>query len=378
MFKNAQRNLGNPSQRLRNWCFTLNNPGTIALDEWGKRIFNSGHVRYLKFQLEKGANGTPHIQGYIEFTSPMRLNAVKKILPRAHLERRRGTAQQAADYCGKDDTRVDGPWEFGEISCESQGNRSDLIAVSDAIRKGASIRTICEFHTTSFIKYHRGIREAITIREASFAGRMADKKVVLIYGDTGGGKSTWVRTNYADGLYVKDGTHKWFDGYIDQSVVLIDDFAGGKSGFPCSAVLNIFDKWDCQVEIKGGMVRLQHDLMFVTTNIHPRDWYDFSDRQVHYKALARRISEVWTMQNYTPVVLKKEEFFESFSGFDNYPISLISNFLRDEEETQPMADSIEYDEIEPISISSESSSSSSDSESSLSLDLDTQDFEEEF
>ena len=30
-----------------------------------------------------------------------------------HLEIRRGTQQQARDYCQKHDTRVDGPWEYG-------------------------------------------------------------------------------------------------------------------------------------------------------------------------------------------------------------------------------------------------------------------------
>lgn len=316
------RNARNVSQskRLRNWVFTLNNPGAIALDQWGLKLSKRGGVRYLIFQLERGSNGTPHLQGYIEFDRPIRLQAVKKILPRAHLEGRRGTAQQAADYCRKTDSRVDGPWEYGEISMQRQGTRSDLVAVSDAISKGSSLRSICESHASSFIKFHKGIREAINIRDAGGRMRMADKKVILIYGGTGCGKSTWVRTHYPDGLYVKDGTHRWFDGYVDQKVVLIDDFAGGKSGFPCSAVLNIFDRWDCQVEIKGGMVRLVHDYLFVTTNIHPRDWYDFTGREEHYHALARRFTQVWTMKKWEVKVLQKKVFFDTFTGYSDYPI----------------------------------------------------------
>lgn len=341
-------NAARPNQRLRNWVFTLNNPNVDRLDEWGKSIFNRYKPRFLVYQLERGSNGTPHLQGYIEFKTALRLPSVKKILPRAHLEQRRGTPQQARDYCCKADTRVDGPWEFGEISIQCQGKRTDLVQVAEAINGGASVREISSSHAGSFIKYHRGIREAITIRDAGRAARMADKKVILLYGASHIGKTTWVRTHFGDSLYVKSGAHKWFDGYIDQKVVLIDDFAGGKSGFTCSTMLNIFDRWDCQVEIKGGMVTLRHDVMLVTTNIHPREWYDYLSRDMHYKALANRFSQVVTMVDYKPVVLNKEKFFEEFMGYDNYPIEEDATFLLEDRVVEPDSDLVSESEEESL------------------------------
>lgn len=324
-----------PNQRLRNWVFTLNNPDADRPAEWGQSIFDRGNVRYLIYQLERGSNGTPHFQGYIEFTAALRMSSVRSILPRAHLERRRGTAQQASDYCRKIDSRVDGPWEFGTLSISSQGTRTDLTAVAETIKSGSTVREIYDSHPSAFIKFHRGIREAIIIRDTGRAARMADKKIILIYGSSHIGKTTWVRFNFGDRLYIKSGAHKWFDGYIDQEVVLIDDFAGGKSGFMCSTMLNILDRWDCQVEIKGGMATLHHNVMFVTTNIHPREWYDFGDRQMHYIALSNRFTQVWTMIDYKPVVLNKDHFFNSHYGYDNYrkePFGVLCIKKKDEED----------------------------------------------
>lgn len=50
----------------RRWTFTLNNPGAGEEPEAVKAKFGTGKgYRYLVFQLEQGASGTPHYQGLI-------------------------------------------------------------------------------------------------------------------------------------------------------------------------------------------------------------------------------------------------------------------------------------------------------------------------
>lgn len=68
------------------------------------------------FQAEVGEEtNTPHFQGYVEWKQKKTFTAAKALLggDKVHLEARRGTQQQAIDYCSKEDTRVDGPWYHG-------------------------------------------------------------------------------------------------------------------------------------------------------------------------------------------------------------------------------------------------------------------------
>lgn len=65
----------------------------------------------FKSQLEKGAEGTPHIQGMLR-TSQQRFAAIKKALPRAHIEVARNAAALSA-YVAKEDTRLS---TRGEVS----------------------------------------------------------------------------------------------------------------------------------------------------------------------------------------------------------------------------------------------------------------------
>ncbi len=121
--------------RSRNWCFTLNTPESNELPP-------HADLRYAVWQLERGASGTAHLQGYAEFSKPMRLNACKSWLPTAHFEPRRGTRQQAVTYCKKDDSRLEGPWERG--SFVGDGQRTDLEVVRDSILAGTPVDEVID------------------------------------------------------------------------------------------------------------------------------------------------------------------------------------------------------------------------------------------
>lgn len=94
------------------FCFTLNNPmvgGNTLLEHLKKSGAN-----LIVFQLEQGASGTPHFQGYVRFAKKLRLSNLKKILPEAHWENRKKAAAACIAYCKKEEGRLDGPWEWAD------------------------------------------------------------------------------------------------------------------------------------------------------------------------------------------------------------------------------------------------------------------------
>ncbi len=78
-------------------------------------------LRYCIWQLEMGAKGTPHYQGYIEFfysRTIIDIHANFDFLQRAALFPRKGTQTQAILYSSKLETQQEGPWEFGTPSAQ--------------------------------------------------------------------------------------------------------------------------------------------------------------------------------------------------------------------------------------------------------------------
>ena len=91
----------------KRWCFTINNPTDD--DKFWENDEQREHLEYLIVQQEVGENGTPHYQGFLILKRRNRLTWLKSnINSRAHWEKTRGTDQQAADYCRKDDTHPEG------------------------------------------------------------------------------------------------------------------------------------------------------------------------------------------------------------------------------------------------------------------------------
>lgn len=102
----------NSKCQARNFLGTLNNPDFQEHRDWLEKWVTQGKARYVCGQLEKGAEGTVHIQYFLNFEKPTRVSALKKHCSKSHFE----TVvinNGAHSYCMKEETRIDGPWEFG-------------------------------------------------------------------------------------------------------------------------------------------------------------------------------------------------------------------------------------------------------------------------
>lgn len=100
---NSVKKSGNTKQisPSKYWCFTLNNYNENDINIL--KSANSAHK--LVFQEEIGAVGTPHLQGFMEFTNRVRPLNMFEFSNKPHWEKKKGTVAQCVAYCSKQDTR---------------------------------------------------------------------------------------------------------------------------------------------------------------------------------------------------------------------------------------------------------------------------------
>lgn len=261
--------------RARNICFTAwCDNDTIQYDK--------ECMKYLIIGVEVcPETGKKHLQGYVEFSKTMDFSKMKEVLGGAetHLEKRRGSAQQASDYCTKEGSFK----SFGEIS--RQGKRNDIDEVKDIIKSGGNLREITE-STSSF----QGWRAAEMYLKHNENKRNWLPDVHWYYGETGSGKTKKahdVLTDLYGGYWMSGKNLKWWEGYDADEGVLIDDFRKDFCTF--HELLRILDRYEYRVEVKGGSRQLLAKTIIITSCYAPTEVYDTRE---DVGQLIRRIAKI--------------------------------------------------------------------------------------
>lgn len=281
-----------PAVQSKNWVFTLNNPEFLdECNKWDES--NPGLIQYCIWQLEKGENGTYHLQGYLQLKKKSTLTAMKRLNDKVHWEVRKGSHQEAKDYVSKEDTRQEGPWEFG-IEVKGSGARSDLENLKRSIDEGRSEKEVWDEHFGAMLKYHHGVKE---YKRARTPKRTWQTVATVIYGHTGTGKTTWVKQHFPESYWHPTGS-MWFDGYEGQETVIFDEF---HCGLPFNQLLQLLDHTDTLTQTKGGHVRWVPKRAFFLTNLPLDDWYaKLPHRHLLWPALDRRLQNIWRASSERP------------------------------------------------------------------------------
>lgn len=302
-----------PPARCRYWCATLNNPD-LTSDEFSEKVQACSHFKYCVFQLERGESGTPHFQVYVEFTKPKRMQFLKRqICNGLHLEPRRGTAEQARDYCRKPDSRIGGPWELGQWDPSTAGQRNDILDGVRLVREGG-LEALIREKAELYVRFSRGF-DALHQR-LQRRSRDDPPDVMLLIGNPGCGKTHYFyeREGFEQSYKHQPGSD-WFDGYDGHPALLLDDFSGASSGFRLDQTLQFFDRYPLRLPVKGSFTHLVAKRIYITTNIHPYQWFKWRGRQLQYAALVRRFTHVFVFESdFIPVLLVPSMMQQFFYG----------------------------------------------------------------
>lgn len=273
------------SRSVKAWCFTVNNPVEPYLS------FDSTHVQCLVYQLERGESGTPHLQGYIEFTRRRTISQVKQYtgLERAHVERRLGSKEQAINYCTKDDGRIAGPWLFGELG-NTAGKRNDLKVFVDAVSNGLNRDDIIDEFPELLARYPRfvdAVFERKRVKELptpDFRPREGwqqslwttcctepdPRAIIWYYDSTGNTGKSWFANSCPNAYVITGGKHAdIFYAYKFEKVVIFDWPRDHEERFPYGVAESFKNGYFLSTKYEVKRVRFNVPHVIVFSNFYP-------------------------------------------------------------------------------------------------------------
>lgn len=187
------------------------------------------------------------------------------------MEKAKGSRIQCIEYCSKEESRVEGPYTYGNMELHP-GKRNDLLDIKEAIKDGSSELEIADEYFGQWVRYRKSFGQYRTLLATP---RNSKTKLIIFWGKAGTGKT---RKVYDDNQDVYDlprpnGGSVWFDNF-HHDVLLLDDFYGW---IPLHLLLKLADRYPMQVPVKGGMVNFNAKRLYITSNVHYKEWYKWSE-----------------------------------------------------------------------------------------------------
>lgn len=295
-------------KRSHRWVFTVFN-----MDFDPRQLEASGRAVYCMWQREKSpSTGRHHFQGFICFQYAVGFTGVRKLFPRqSHIEMMRGTIKANKKYCGKELTRVDGPWEFGTEPSEQGGGRGGrLESFAEGLKSGAKVKDLAMIDPATFIRNYRGIQVFSHMLATS---NYVKPQLHICWGPSGTGKSTWAvpdkrwptwgfKTEIPNeerfGRITNDPASQtlWFDkSYAGQEIVILED-VDPDWNLSVSWFKKIISPVQGTVAIKGETAPFNSKHILVTSNYHWTKWFKVL-RGEDKEAFERRITTLTKLTN---------------------------------------------------------------------------------
>lgn len=231
----------------------------------GPLIFDNEVMDYLAYAEETGKSGYKHYQGFVCWKSARWTFACKKKYM-CYFAKMKGTLIQNDDYCSKQGKLQ----EFGQLP--KQGERTDLKEqVSLILEKKTSIKTILTENPHLYHQYGRTLEKAVSL---SYPHRTQKPIVYWYYGTSGIGK-TRSAVELSNSHYFKDTTTKWWDGYEQQQVIILDDLR--RDDMALNTLLRLLDRYEYAGEIKGGHIPINSEYIVITSDEAPHHWWQGND-----------------------------------------------------------------------------------------------------
>lgn len=216
---------------VNNFAFTFFNyteDDESRIDKW--LTDHPGQVKYLEYGHEEcPTTKKPHLQGFISFVERLSKKAVINIFKNltgkeVTVKACKGSAISNCTYVTKERTDI---YKYGEVPVLStpeimNENKKRKYEEIIKLSEERNIKKLKLEYPREFLQHYNKII-SISNNVEPVKDNLTEVSGILIYGESGSGKTTMVRTQYTN-LYLKD-KKRWdtWDNYHGQENVLIDD-----------------------------------------------------------------------------------------------------------------------------------------------------------
>jgi len=272
------------------WCITIHEEG-----DWRPR-YDTETMAYLCYQVEIcPSTGRRHIQAYVRLRHPKTMAATKVLFSAdAHLEVALGSEEQNRVYCSKEASRAPNTTfvEFGvyDGTKGKKGKRSDIEAVTAAIKEGQSVTEIALNFPEQFLKFHAGIQALSCHIQTKNQVLEREIHTTILWGPTATGKSHRIRHAIPmEDLYVLSPGRDPWGMYSGQKNLLFEEF--NPASWDLMVMNATLDKWPLQLDARYSNKVARWTVVYICSNSDPAYWYSMDARLMEKTAFIRRISE---------------------------------------------------------------------------------------
>ncbi len=196
----------------------------------------------------------------------MRMPAAKTDLgySKIHLEERKGTREEARNYCMKLESRKSGPFELGTWEDGGQGKRTDMDKAALLIQE-KGVDAVADAMPGTFIRMQKHFTNYQTYLDNR---HQPDSREILCFWMKGPSDIGKTHAAYAvlKNMYTlcPGKGQGWWDGYNKETSLLIDELM--VDTVPAADIIHIADKWKYRCPIKGGFTWARWNTLVVTSN----------------------------------------------------------------------------------------------------------------
>lgn len=189
------------------------------------------------------------------------MKAVKKLFPTANIQIGKGTAKDNKAYLSKQNLI------FEKGTPHQQGKRNDLTTAMEDIKNGITQLELYNNHSKTVAKFGKFLNEYRNLVEPK---RDWPTECIVLYGPTGTGKTRMAKSENATTVEYING---FFNGYKGEDTVLFDEFDW--TSMPKTLFLKITDRYDYEINVKGGTRNWKpRKIFFCTNDENPEQtWY---------------------------------------------------------------------------------------------------------